>query len=153
VRFRRISGPVILVGYAGIVGGSVALITATNTYRSKGYLASAIAMIIAYGLVGFGTWRSARACRNDDGAASVLRNLTRWVAAASAALVIVFAFDAYETYQTYSANRAQFPRYYPHFDLQIEGELACVAGFLIAAVGLWMSFGKLSVATAPPHGS
>jgi hypothetical protein len=146
MRSDRLFGPLILVGYLAIIAGTIAWNIAFGNYRQKAFLASEIAMTIAYGLVGFGCWRSTRACRNDEASARVMRVLTRWVAAASGVMAVAFSFSTYEYHKIHSsfvANRITEP----HYNLQIDGGLAFVAGFLLAAIGLWFASDTTRVAT------
>jgi hypothetical protein len=144
MRALRLSGSLILIGYIAVIGGTIAWIIAFGTYHQKGYLTAFIAMTIAYGLVGFGCWRSARAPRGDD-AARVMRGMTRWVGAASGAMAIAFAGQTYDYYKVHSTVVANGGRE-PHYSLQIGGGIAQLVGFLLAGVGFWFLSRRLPVA-------
>jgi hypothetical protein len=148
MRTLRLFGSLIVVGYLAVVAGTIAWIVAFDVYHSWSSLVSEIAMAIAYGLVGFGCWRSVRACREDDASAKVIRGLTRWVGAASGAMAIAFASQTYMYHKTHMSFVA-FGVREPHYNLQIDGGLAFVVGFLLAAVGLWFASSTPRVATEP----
>jgi hypothetical protein len=147
MRSPRFSGSLLLVGYVAIIAGTIAWIIAFETYHQKGFLTSWIAMTVAYGLVGFGCWRSVRACRDDD-AARVIRGLTRWVGAASGAMAIASASQTYDYYKSHSTVAA-FGGTIPHYPFQIGGGVAQAVGFLSAGVGLWLASDRRPVATEP----
>src|SRR5580658_5109777 len=103
MRPLRLFGSLVLVGYLAVIAGTVSWIIAFGNYHQKAFLASEIAMTIAYGLVGVGCWRVLRACRNDDASARMMRVLTRWVASASGVMAVAFAFSTYEYHKTHSS--------------------------------------------------
>jgi hypothetical protein len=145
MRSLRVSGALILVGYLAVIAGYIDLIIVGSQGGTRGFQ---IAEAVAYGLVGFGSWRSVKACQDGDASAKLVRGLTRWVGAASGAMAIAFALETYEYHKTFSALVAvRVP--IPHYLQQIFFGLAITVGFLLAAFGFWFASSRLGIATEP----
>jgi hypothetical protein len=130
----------LIIGYLGVVGGSVAWIVSywdLNSLESPVYQA---AFAIGIGLAGLACWRWTVACRVTHISPTLVRGPTRWMAAAS---LVLAAVPASNTYQIYNDHR-QFLQLshgshdYPHYRLLITGGVALTAGLLLASIGFWI---------------
>lgn len=135
---RRIGALLLVFGYLGVVGGSVAWIVSywnMDPYHVE-ITVYQTALALGIGLAGLACWRWTATSRSP----TTLRGPTRWMAAAS---LVLAAAPTAQTYETYDNHRQllRFPQhasaFYPHYRLLIAGGVAFTAGLLLAAIGFW----------------
>ena len=150
---RRMGALLLIVGYLGVVGGTMAWVVSwwTSELIFPETIVYQSALAVGIGLAGIACWRWTVASRFSDVEARLVRGPTRWMAAASVGFAAAFAAD---TYQTYDNHRVMFQHsppgegFYPHYRLIIAGGSAFVVGLLLAAVGFWI-LGTATKATTP----
>lgn len=143
---RRLGALLLVCGYLGVVGGSVAWVVSYwhfDAGRSETTIYQA-ALAIGIGLAGFACWRWTVNCRGSDTNSYLARGPTHWMAAASLVLAAAPAAETYETYDNHrqlmqSLHQLNRPAVeYPHYRLLIAGGVALTAGLVLAAVGFWI---------------
>ncbi len=154
---RRIGALLLICGYLGVVGGSVAWIVSSwqDGFRLEDTIYQA-ALAIGIGLAGFACWRWTVNRRGSDTNLKLVRGPTRWMAAASLVLAAVPAASTYETYDNHRQlvqnlhHLHQASIEYPHYRLIIAGGIAFTAGLGLAAIGFWILGTVSEMATGSP---
>jgi hypothetical protein len=96
----------LIVGYLGVVGGTVALIDAYSYEGIPENTVSQVALGLAIGLAGLACWRWIVSGRTSGVDPVGVSGPTRWMAAAA---FVLAAYPAAQAYQTYD-NHQQFVR-------------------------------------------
>ena len=109
---RRIGAFLLIVGYLGVVAGSVAWMVSWSTLAQNDseVIVYQSALAVGIGLAGLACWRWTVASRSLGVEARLVRSPTRWMAAASVAFAAGFAADTYQTYDNHLSLFSTFPQ-------------------------------------------
>jgi hypothetical protein len=126
----------ILVGFLGVIGGSIAWIVGFSV-TNRTDLVINLAPPIGYGLVGVAWWQWLPATQAVGTAVKSIRRSSRILALASVITGLGYLAIFYQDLRlTYSLPGAD---HFPNFRLQLAVSAASAVGFFLAASGLWVA--------------
>ena len=153
---HRTGGLFLIIGYLGVVGGTVGSIVSSWGFGYPENTVYQVALGLGIGLAGLACWRWTVAHRASELDPTAVRGPTRWMSAAS---LVLAAAPAALVYQTYD-NHRQFERFnhqgtlaYPHYRLIMTSGVAFTVGLLLASCGYWILSNATGASNVASHSS
>ena len=154
MRKLRLPGVLIVLGYLGIVAGTVAWLIALYRQNPWEIYVTEAAPIVGYGLAGFACWRWIVRCQATSPSQAAP---SRWMAAASVVTAAGWAAITYFYYQNHRNLVRELTHgggpsvavLDPHYRLRMAGGLSIVVGLLLAGVGFWIASVGTRTASQP----